>query len=187
MTLRETDLHVRHERPDDADSVRALISAAFDDEVVVRLKDLLVASPAGLDGLSFVAEVDGEVVGHVLYTRNLLDAPSRLVDVLVLSPLAVSPSHQRRGIGSELVRRTLDSLVDSDFPLVFLEGSPRFYPRFGFVAGDTLGFRKPSLRIPDAAFQVLPLPGHESWMTGTLVYDQLFWQLDCVGLREPAA
>lgn len=187
MSLHESDLHVRHERPDDAESVHTLIAEAFCDEVVARLKDGLVSSPAGRDGLSFVAEADGAVVGHVLYTRNLLDAPRRLVEVLVLSPVAVAPSHQGQGIGSELIRRTLDSLADSEFPFVFLEGSPRYYPRFGFVAGRTLGFRKPSLRIPDAAFQVLPLPGHEPWMTGTLVYDQLFWQLDCVGLRDADA
>jgi putative acetyltransferase len=187
VRLRESDLHVRHERPDDADRVHSLIAEAFGDEVVARLKDALVASPAGVDGLSFVAEADGAVVGHVLYTRNLLDAPPRLVDVLVLSPVAVAPAHQGQGIGSELIRRTLESLVDSEFPLVFLEGSPRFYPRFGFVAAGDLGFRKPSLRIPDAAFQVLPLRAHEPWMTGTLVYDQLFWQLDCVGLRDDDA
>jgi putative acetyltransferase len=183
----ESDLHVRHERAGDADSVRTLIVGAFGEEVVARLKDALVSSPAGRDGLSFVAEIDGSVVGHVLYTRSLLDAPRRLVDVLVLSPLAVAPSHQGRGIGSELVRRTMDSLEDSEFPLVFLEGSPRYYSRFEFVAARDLGFRKPSLRIPDAAFQVLPLPRYEPWMTGTLVYDQLFWQLDCVGLRDREA
>jgi putative acetyltransferase len=69
-------------------------------------------------------------------------------------------------------------------PLVFLEGSPTYYRRFGFVAGAELDFRKPSLRIPDAAFQVKVLDAYEPWMTGTLVYSQIFWDLDCVGLRE---
>ena len=59
----------------------------------------------------------------------------------------------------------------------------------GLVAEDgaDLGFRKPSLRIPDAAFQVHPLSAHEPWMTGTLVYAAAFWELDCVGLRDPEA
>ncbi len=155
--------------------------------MVATLKDALVASPAGVDGLSFVAVADDAVIGYVLYTRNVLDAPRRIVDVLVLSPVAVAPAHQGQGLGSELIRRTLDSLADSEFPLVFLEGSPLFYSRFGFVAAGDLGFRKPSLRIPDAAFQVLALHGREPWMTGTLVYDQVFWQLDCVGLRDAEA
>jgi putative acetyltransferase len=40
------------------------------------------------------------------------------------------------------------------------------------------------LRIPEAAFQVVKLPAYEPWMTGTLIYDHTFWDLDCVGLRE---
>ena len=51
------------------------------------------------------------------------------------------------------------------------------------LAGSPLGFRRPSLRIPDVAFQVFPLPAHEPWMTGTLVYLHTFWDHDCVGLR----
>jgi putative acetyltransferase len=47
-----------------------------------------------------------------------------------------------------------------------------------------LGFRKPSLRIPDAGFQVRLLPAYELWMTGTLVYSQTFWDHDLVGLRD---
>jgi len=69
-------------------------------------------------------------------------------------------------------------------PLVFLEGSPIFYARFGFKAAGPLGFRRPSLRIPEPAFQVVSLPGYEPWMTGTLVYSRVFWDLDCVGLRD---
>lgn len=45
----------------------------------------------------------------------------------------------------------------------------------------------PSLRMPDAAFQVARLPAYEPWMTGTLVYSETFWALDCVGLRDPDA
>jgi predicted N-acetyltransferase YhbS len=68
---------------------------------------------------------------------------------------------------------------------VLLEGSPDFYPRFGFGPGGSRGFRRPSLRIPKPAFMVRPLPGYEPWMTGTLVYADPFWRLDCVGLRDP--
>ncbi len=70
-------------------------------------------------------------------------------------------------------------------PIVFLEGDPRYYSRFGFRAGDDQLFRRPSLRIPKLAFQALTLPSYESWMTGTLVYPDAFWHHDAVGLREP--
>ena len=72
-------------------------------------------------------------------------------------------------------------------PLVFLEGSPRYYGPRGFERASGAGFRAPSLRIPDAGFQVARLPAFQAWMTGTLVYSETFWALDCVGLRDPDA
>jgi len=72
-------------------------------------------------------------------------------------------------------------------PMVLLEGDPRYYSRLGFLPGADLGLRRPSLRVPEVAFQVLPLPAHEPWMTGTLVYPDVFWRHDAVGLRPDAA
>ena len=68
-------------------------------------------------------------------------------------------------------------------PAIFLEGSPGYYRRFGFEAAGSAGFRRPSLRIPEPAFQVRTFASYEPWMTGTLVYPEAFWELDCVGLR----
>jgi len=176
--------HVRREEDRDRDSVRQVHLAAFGDHgrLVADLVDALRLSDS--DAVSLIAEQAGAVVGHVMFTKSRLDAPRRLVEVYVLSPLAVVPAHQSKGIGGELVQRGLDILANRSVPLVFLEGSPRYYPRFGFLPAAERGFRKPSLRIPDAAFQVMPLPAHEVWMTGTLVYSQTFWDHDAVGLRE---
>jgi putative acetyltransferase len=118
-----------------------------------------------------------------MFTKSLLDAPSRLVAVQVQSPVGVMPSRQGRGIGSAMIRRGLEQLSERDVPVVFLEGAPAYYSRFGFLPGGELGFRKPSLRIPDAAFQALLLAPYEAWMTGTLVYAEAFWRNDSVGLR----
>jgi putative acetyltransferase len=173
----------RLERPGEEGEVRGVVRAAFgDSEGVERIVDDLRTSDAWT-GLSFVAEHEGRVAGHVLFTRSLLDAPDRLVPVLVLSPLAVLPVLQERGIGSALVRYALGELEDRPEPLVFLEGSPAYYARFGFLPGADIGFRRPSRRVPRAAFQVMRLPAYEDWMTGTLVYHRIWWDHDAVGLR----
>lgn len=178
------DLLVRTMRPDEFDSMRTVSVAAFGgDEHIGRLLDVLRASWAWDDELSFVAERGGEVVGHVLYSHAWLDATERLVDVLLLSPIGVRPDVQRAGIGSALMHASAEALATRDEPLVFLEGHPSYYPRFGFVRGSTLGFSAPSVRIPDAAFMVRPLRRYEPWMRGALVYPDAFWRTDTVGLR----
>jgi len=177
---------IREERAEDGDAVAEVHRQAFTDEgpVVATLVDDLRSSLESEPGLSLVAVDGATVIGHVLFTRNRLDAPKQLVDVQVLSPLGVLPERQRRGVGSALVRRGLQQLAQRAVPLVFLEGSPAYYSRFGFRAGDEHGFRRPSLRIPPAGFQVHLLPMYEAWMTGTLVYRREFWDHDLVGLRD---
>ena len=182
-------MDLRQERPGDTELVRDIHRQAFGGDhglVVADLVDALRETITPADGLSLVAETDRQVVGNVMFTRSLLDAPRRQVAVQVLSPLAVQPGYQQGGIGSALVRRGLEVLAGRAVPLVFLEGDPAYYSRLGFVPGDSQGFRKPSLRIPDAAFQVVKLPAYEPWMTGTLVYAEPFWRYDVVGHRDPS-
>lgn len=177
---------IREERPGDHAVVAELHRVAFEEEgsSVAALVDDLRSSLADEPGLSLVAVDDDTVIGSVLFTRSRLDAPTRLVDVQVLSPISVRPDRQRQGVGSALVRHGLQELAGRDVPLVFLEGSPAYYSRLGFRPGGEHGFRRPSLRIPPAGFQVHLLPAYEPWMTGTLVYRHEFWDHDLVGLRE---
>ena len=179
---------MRAETTGDRPAVRTVHLEAFGDHgrVVANLVDDLRESVARGEGLSLVAEEQGEVVGHVMFTPSLLDAPKRLVEVQVLSPVGVLPAHQKHGVGTTLIRRGLELLVERDVPLVFLEGAPAYYSRLGFEPAVDHGFRKPSLRIPDEAFQVFRLPAFEPWMTGTLVYAEAFWRHDAVGLRDPS-
>jgi putative acetyltransferase len=179
-------MQVRHEEPSDADAVADVHREAFGNhgEVVGALVDDLRTLLNRESGLSLVAERRGQVAGHVMFSRGLLDAPARLVMVEILSPVGVRPDAQGNGIATALIRRGLEILSARQVPAIFLEGDPRFYSRLGFVRADTHGFRKPSLRIPDAGFQVITLPSHEPWMTGTLVYPEPFWRHDVVGLRD---
>jgi putative acetyltransferase len=177
---------VRPATEPDRTAIREVSAVAFGHEqgpTIVRLLDALDST--GHTRADLVAEQDGEVVGHVRLSRSWVDARRALVEVLVLSPLSVLPDRQRGGTGTTLVAAALALAERLGAPAVFLEGSPAYYGARGFTGGSRLGFGRPSARIPDPAFQVALLPGHEEWMTGALVYCDPFWAEDCVGLRDP--
>jgi putative acetyltransferase len=181
ITVGPAALVIRPERGDDHQAVHDVHARAFGDgEPVPALVDALRAAHPTL---GLVATVDERVVGHVLLSTCRLDALPRLVDVLSLSPLGVLPEFQRNGIGTRLVAAALAAADDRGVPLVFLEGSPRYYGRRGFTDATKSGFRPPTLRYPPGAFQVATLSSYEDWMTGTFVYSDVFWDLDRVGLR----
>lgn len=175
---------IRAQRAEDAAAVRHVLTAAFaDDGTVADLAEALLAR-ADRPVPALVAEVDGAVAGHVQLSRSWVDAEPALVEVLVLSPLGVAPAHQNHGVGRALCAASVEQARELGVPAVFLEGDPRYYSRLGWEPAGAHGFTPPSVRIPDAAFQVTLLPGHEPWMTGPLVYNDTFWQFDRVGLRS---
>ncbi|MGY1608498.1 GNAT family N-acetyltransferase [Geodermatophilus sp. SYSU D00700] len=178
-------VRLRPEGPGDEAAVGQLHRTAFGDRGAVVANFLQDLRPSA--AVSLVAEDHETQIGHVLCSPSLLDAPRRLVEVQTLSPLAVLPERQGQGIGAALVREAVRLLDGRGVPIVFLEGSPAYYGPLGFTAAAELGFRRPSLRIPEAAFQAVRLAAHEPWMTGTLVYPDIFWRHDVVGLRDPVA
>ncbi len=107
--------------------------------------------------------------------------------MLVLSPLSVRPDRQGQGVGRRLVEQSLATLRDRSEPVVFLEGAPAYYVRLGFQAAEPWGFTAPSVRIPPPAFQAVRLPSYDaakgSGLSGALVYPDVFWRYDSVGLR----
>ena len=180
-----TGVGIRAAAPDDDAAVDEVHRAAFGThgtEVVRLLRDLRRRDRG--DDVSLVAFRGDSVIGHVQLSGCLIDAARRLVPALVLSPISVAPEHQRAGVGSLLVDAAIRAARAKDAPVLLLEGDPRFYRRFGFRPGGELGLRRPSLRIPEEAFQALGLTTFEPWMTGTMVYPDVWWEHDAVGLRE---
>jgi putative acetyltransferase len=176
---------VRPAMEPDRAPIRHVAASAFGamrGPAIVRLLDAL--DRAGHTRADLVADQDGEVTGHVRLSRSWVDARRALVEVLVLSPLSVAPHSQGGGVGTVLVA-ALEQAARLGAPAIFLEGSPSYYGTRGFTSASRVGFARPSTRIPDQAFQVALLPGHEEWMSGALVYCDPFWAEDCVGLRDP--
>ena len=106
--------------------------AAFEGDAEANLVDALRDS--GFAEVSLVAEVDGKVVGHILFSRAAIVTNVGTVDALSLAPMAVLPSHQRQGIGSRLVEAGLQACRERGYKIVVVLGHPEFYRRFGFSA-----------------------------------------------------
>ncbi|AEE45835.1 GNAT family N-acetyltransferase [Cellulomonas fimi] len=168
---------IRPETPADVDAVREVVGTAFGEHAdhVLTLLDALRGDRAWVEGLSLVAVDDGaphgprgggRVVGHVLLTRVEIATPRGPVPALTLTPLAVAPDVQNRGTGTALVAAALDAASAAGWPLVLLEGDPRYYGPRGFTAAEPLGLASPSPLIPPGAWQVALLPAHQDWMTG---------------------
>ena len=183
VTGPETEWRIRAQRPDELAAVMALGDLAFGPgEGIGALIEALQADDA-FTGQSYVALAGDRIVGHTMLTRSWLDTEDRLLTIPVLSPLSVRPDHQVRGIGRALVGAAV-ARAEADGAIgVVLEGDPAYYSRLGFEAAEPWGLLRPSPRIPRAAFQWVRLPAHQPWMRGRVVYPDVFWAHDAVGLR----
>lgn len=139
----------------------------------------------GLVLAELVAVEDDVVLGHVGVSHCWLDARRELVDVAMLSPLSTQPGRQQQGIGTALVAAAIEAGRGTGRPALFLEGSPAFYGLRGFARASAYGLEPASRRTPEAAFQVVTFDAHEDWMTGSLVYPDVWWRHDSAGLRDP--
>jgi GNAT superfamily N-acetyltransferase len=109
-------LVVRLETTKDQAAVRHVHQAAFGGDAEANLVDAL--RDGGFAEVSLVAEVDGEIVGHILFSRLSIVTKVGTVDALSLAPMAVLPSHQRQGIGSKLVEAGLEACRDAGHRIV---------------------------------------------------------------------
>ncbi|MET1413672.1 N-acetyltransferase [Roseibium sp. HPY-6] len=154
-TTASTDLTVRDVETQDETSVRDLLRAAFPSDMEARLVErlrhcgALVLEQVAVDGA-------GAIIGHVAYSRVTPAAigAGQALQVACLAPVSVWPERQRKGIGSALIRSSLQKLGDIGEDLVLVLGPPAYYPRFGF---DPVLARKVQAPYAGDAFMALAL------------------------------
>lgn len=145
---------IRPETGQDQKAIWSVNRAAFGGDAEANLVDAL--RDGGFVEVSLVAEVNGEIVGHILFSRLSIVTKVATLDALSLAPMAVLPNHQRQGIGSRLVEAGLEACRESGHRIVAVLGHPEFYPRFGFSA-------ERARRLES------PFGGGEAWMALELV------------------
>ena len=142
-----------------------------DEHLLVRR---LRSAPSFLPELDVVAEEDGELVGHVVYSRAWVQGPQARHEVLTFGPLSVRPAHQGRGVGSALMRHTLARATRLGHRAVVVYGHPDYYPRFGFVRASSVGITAPGGATFDALMAVALTRGGLDGVTGEFHEDPVF-------------
>ncbi len=129
------EIHIKAFGEDKGPEIADLVNGLLDDETAMPL-------------LSLVAVENGQLIGHILYTKAVLTRTDKPVSVQLLAPLAVLPDTQTKGVGSKLIKEGLRKLKESGVELVFVLGHPEYYPRCGFITAGAFGFEAP-YPIPD--------------------------------------
>jgi putative acetyltransferase len=159
------------ERPGDEAGIRAVHDTSFGQVAEGQIVDELRISGAVL--LSLVAELDGEVVGHVMFSAASFRSDRVVV---ALGPLGVLPKHQRQGVGTALVRDGLFRLRGMGVGAVVVLGDPRYYGRFGFRRASAFGVRAVE-SWPDEAFQAIELQPQALADGGVVGYAKAFFKV----------
>ncbi len=176
------ELNLRNETPADYRTVEELTRDAFwgsmdhptcDGEhlIVHRLRQL----PTFVPELDVVAEHDGRIVGHVIYSRaNIVTPQGERVEVLTFGPLSVLPAYKRQGVGSALMQYTLGRAAALGWRAVVVYGHPDYYPRFGFRRGAQYGITAADGSSFDALMALELYEGALRGISGRFVEDPVF-------------
>ena len=163
-------ISIRASTPRDRDAIRLVEEHAFGQAVEAGLVDALVG--AGDAVAELVAEEDGQVVGHVLFSRLFVETDGERFPAVALAPLAVEPSFHGTGIGGALVREAHIRLKTGGEKLSVVLGDPGYYGRFGYERQRAARFESD---YQGDALQALAWG--EAPVTGRLVYAPAFGNL----------
>ena len=167
---------VRPETPADYDAVREVLDSAFHDspDSESALVEALRSEPGYTPELSLVAEVDGAIVGHIMFTDARIETDSGVVPAKSLGPLAVHPDWQQKGIGTQLGKEGLEACRRLGHRIAVVIGHSTYYPRFGFERGRQRGIEMSIGRLEQSRMIVELVPGALDGVRGMVYFSPLF-------------
>jgi putative acetyltransferase len=166
---------IRPETPADIPAIYALNQQAFDGRTAEPdLVDALRREPDFIPPLSLVAEEDGRILGHILFSPIHIQTAAGPLPAISLAPLAVLPEFQRRGIGSALVHHGPAECRRLGHAIVIVLGHPAYYPRFGFSPQLARALESPYADVGDAWMALELIPGALAGVRGKVIYPPYF-------------
>ncbi len=182
--MTETNITLRRERPEDYSAVEELTREAFwknsrhicDEHLLVnKLRKVSAFVPE----LDYVAEVDGRLAGHIIYSKSRIEEVSgKTYEVLTFGPLSVLPEYQNKGVGKALMLHTFEKARRLGYRAVLIFGHPDYYPRVGFRRASEFGITTADGKNFDP-FMALPLyEGALDGIHGRFFYDPVYEDLN---------
>ncbi len=161
---------IRQENKKDVDEVYSVVKSAFETaEHSDGTEQDLVVALRGSDGfipqLSLVAEDDGKIIGHIMFTA----ASVNNTEILALAPLSVLPGYQKKGIGTALMKKGHEIAVDMGYEYSVVLGSEHYYPRVGYRPASDFGISAP-FEVPPENFMAINLYGKDTVLGGVVRY-----------------
>ena len=172
---------VRKELEEDHKTVELLVEEAFKDaEYSDHMEHVLVSKLRKgenfIDGLSLVAEREGEIVGHILLTKANIENETEKYETLALAPVSVLPKYQGIGIGGELIREGMRMAKELGYDSIIVLGHDKYYPKFGFIPASKYGIKAP-FDVPDESFMAKELSdGNLIGVSGIVEYAKEFFE-----------
>ena len=160
---------IRHERKTDIEPITEITIAAFQNHPISHHTEQFVINAlraAGVLTISLVAELDGQVVGHIAFSPITISDGT--ADWYGIGPVSVLPDYQRQGIGKALINEGLSLIKNMGGQGCALVGDPNYYNRFGFRNYPELVHEG----IPQEVFLVLPFT--EKIPKGVVVFHEGF-------------
>ncbi len=128
MCYARKNMLIRNENESDTEDITNIHEQAFkgpdEGEIVKNLRKNNNLA------ISLIAEIDKKIVGHIAYSP-IYDKNEEIIGV-GLAPVAVLPSYQKQGVGSNLINQGNEMALAKGFEKIFVLGDPVYYRRFGF-------------------------------------------------------
>ncbi len=147
----------------------AFASAEHADGNEQDLVNALRAGKSYIPELSLVYELDGKIVGHIMFTKASVGNTA----VLALAPLSVLPEYQRQGIGQRLIAKGHEIARNMGYGYSVVLGSEKYYPKAGYLPADTYGIL-PRFDVPRENFMACKLNGDTVGIYGIMKYAKEF-------------
>jgi len=146
---------IRREKEEDFKDIYEINKQAFKQKDESELIERIRISKNFVPELSLVAEEDGKIIGHILFSKIKIIGEEEY-ESLALAPMAVLPELQKQGIGGKLIKEGLNKARELGFNSVIVSGHKDYYPRFGFERASKWNIKCP-FQVPDEAFMATEL------------------------------